>query len=53
MTTQDILSKLNDQQKASLICGAGFFSKTEISEYGIKRMQFLDGSTGMKHEQMF
>ena len=53
MTTQDILSKLNDQQKASLICGAGFFSTREISEYGIKRMQFLDGGTGMNVEQLF
>ena len=53
MTTKDILSNLNDQQKASLICGAGFFSTREISEYGIKRMQFLDGGTGMNFEQLF
>ena len=53
MTTKDILSKLNDRQKASLICGAGFFSTREISEYGIKRMQFLDGGTGMNFEQLF
>ena len=53
MTTKDILSKLNDQQKASLICGAGFFSTREIAEEGIKRMQFLDGGTGMNFEQLF
>ena len=53
MTTRDILDKLNDQQKASLICGAGFFSTREIKEHGIRRMQFLDGGTGMNFEQLF
>lgn len=53
MTTREILSKLTDEQKASLICGAGFFSTREISEYGIRRMQFLDGGTGMNFEQLF
>ena len=45
MKTKDNLSKLNDRQKASLIYSAGFFYTIEISEYGIKRMQFLDGVT--------
>lgn len=53
MTTKEILDKLTDEQKASLICGAGFFSTREISEYGIRRMQFLDGGTGMNFEQLF
>ena len=53
MTAIDILNKLNDQQKASLLCGAGIFSTREIAEEGIKRMQFLDGGTGMNFEQLF
>lgn len=53
MTARDILNNLNDQQKASLICGAGFFSTREIKEAAIRRLQFLDGGTGMNFEQLF
>ena len=53
MTATEILNKLNDQQKASLLCGAGFFSTREIAEEGIRRLQFLDGGTGMNFEQLF
>lgn len=53
MTAKEILDRLNDEQKASLLCGAGFFSTREIKEQGIRRMQFLDGGTGMNFEQLF
>ena len=53
MTAKEILNNLTDEQKASLLCGAGFFSTREIKEYGIRRMQFLDGGTGMNFEQLF
>jgi len=52
MTAGDILNNLNDRQKASLICGAGFFSSREIKEAGIDRIQFLDGGTGINFEQL-
>ena len=52
-TTKYILDKLTDEQKASLLCGAGFFSTREIKEAAIRRLQFLDGGTGMNFEQLF
>lgn len=40
-------------KKASLLCGADFFGTTEIPEQDIRRIQMLDGGTGMNFEQLF
>ena len=40
-------------KKASLLCGADFFGTTEIPEADIRRIQMLDGGTGMNFEQLF
>lgn len=40
-------------KKASLLCGADFFGTTEIPEADIRRLQMLDGGTGMNFEQLF
>lgn len=53
MNTKEIVSLLNLKEKASLLCGASFFGTREIKEYGISRLQLLDGGTGINFEQLF
>lgn len=53
MTTKEIISRLDLKKKASLLCGAAFFSTREMEEYGIERLQLLDGGTGVNYEQLF
>lgn len=53
MNNKELLNSMTLEEKASLLCGESFFGSREISKYGIRRLQFLDGGTGMNFEQLF
>lgn len=47
------IRQLSLEKKASLLCGAGFFTTTGAEEAGIPSVRFLDGGTGINYEQLF
>ncbi|MBE6853787.1 MAG: hypothetical protein E7505_10020 [Ruminococcus sp.] len=50
---KEIIEKMTVEEKIALINGASFFGTAEFSELGIRRLQFLDGGTGINFEQLF
>ncbi len=53
MGIEELISIMTLEEKASLLCGESFFGSRELSQYGINRLQLLDGGTGMNFEQLF
>ncbi len=53
MEARELVNKMTLEEKASLLCGESFFGSREFSKYNLKRIQFLDGGTGMNFEQLF
>ena len=47
------LSKMTLADKAALVCGATAFSTAEFPKLEIRKLQFLDGGTGINFEQLF
>lgn len=47
------ISQMTISEKAGLVHGASFFGSSEYPKLGIRRLQFLDGGTGINFEQLF
>ncbi len=52
-TKKNTISKMTLTEKAALVHGASFFGSAEFPKLGIRRIQFLDGGTGINYEQLF
>lgn len=49
----DLVTKMTTEEKAKVVNGETFFGTVTMPEYGIKKLQFLDGGTGLNFEQLF
>ncbi len=47
------ISQMTISEKAALVHGASFFGTAEFPKLGIRRLQLLDGGTGINFEQLF
>ncbi|MCM1273333.1 MAG: glycoside hydrolase family 3 C-terminal domain-containing protein [Clostridium sp.] len=48
-----VIQKMSLEEKARLVGGATFFGMAGIERLGIRRIQLLDGGTGINFEQLF
>jgi len=53
MDTEELLSKLTVEEKASLVCGATFFGLNGADRFNVPSLMTLDGGTGINFEQLF
>lgn len=53
MDINEIVNEMTLEEKAKLVNGSTFFGMAAIERLGIKRLQLLDGGTGMNFEQLF
>ena len=49
----DLVGKMTTEEKAKLVNGETFFGTATMPEHGIRKLQFLDGGTGLNFEQLF
>ncbi|MDE6026112.1 MAG: glycoside hydrolase family 3 C-terminal domain-containing protein [Lachnospiraceae bacterium] len=48
-----VIKEMSLEEKSKLVGGATFFGMAAIERLGIKRLQLLDGGTGINFEQLF
>ncbi|MBR6483570.1 MAG: hypothetical protein IKT14_01000, partial [Clostridiales bacterium] len=53
MDISGLINKLDNNEKASLLCGASSFRTTGVPGKGVPGVMMLDGGTGINFEQLF
>ena len=50
---ENVIESMTLEEKCKLVNGYNFFGSNNIERFGIDRIQFLDGGTGINFEQLF